>query len=80
MIHPPAVIVETDRLVVRLFHFSDADAMNRIFGDPEVMRFGDGVQTSEWVRNWICCCLENYRQKSGIGPWAVIKKSSETVA
>ena len=37
------VIVETVRLVVRQFHLSNEDAMNRIFGDPEVMRFGDGV-------------------------------------
>ena len=79
MIHPTVVIAETDRLVVRRFYLSDAEAMNRIFGDPEVMRFGNGVQTSEWVRNWLCCCLENYRQTSGIGPWAVIEKSCEEV-
>ena len=77
MIQSNTVIVETDRLVVRLFRHSDVNAMNRVFGDPEVMRFGNGVQTSEWVRNWLCRCLENYRQKSGIGPWAVIEKSSE---
>ena len=79
MIHPTAIVVETDRLVVRLFHLSDEEAMNRIFGDPEVMHFGNGVQTPEWVHDWLCRCLENYRQKSGIGPWAVVEKSSEEV-
>ncbi len=42
--HESKVIVETERLVLRQFCLSDADAMNRVFGDPEVMRFGDGVQ------------------------------------
>lgn len=79
MSHRTAVIVETNRLVVRLFRLSDADAMNRIFGDPEVMRFGSGVQTSEWVCDWLCHCLKNYRQKLDIGPWAVIEKNSEEV-
>ena len=74
------IIVETKRLVLRQFRLSDADAMNRVFGDPEVMRFGDGVQTPEWVHDWLRRRLENYRQKSGIGPWAVIEKSSgETI-
>ncbi len=79
MIQSTTVIVETDRLVVRLLRHSDVDAMNRVFGDPEVMRFGNGVQTSEWVRNWLCCCLANYQEKSGVGPWAVIEKSSAEV-
>ncbi len=55
------VIVETERLVLRQFCLSDADAMDRVFGDPEVMRFGDGVQTIHWVRDWLCHCLENYQ-------------------
>lgn len=79
MTHSTSVIVETERLVVRLFRLSDTHAMNRIFGDPAVMHFGNGVQPPEWVRNWIRRCLENYQQKSGIGPWAVIEKSSKEV-
>lgn len=74
------VIVETERLILRQFCLSDADAMNRVFGDSEVMRFGDGVQTNQWVRDWLCRCFENYQQKSAIGPWAVVVKSStETI-
>jgi RimJ/RimL family protein N-acetyltransferase len=74
------VIVETERLVLRQFCLSDADAIHRVFGDPEVMRFGDGVQTIHCVHDWLCHCLENYQQKSGIGPWAVVERSStETI-
>ena len=74
------VIVETERLVLRQFCLSDADAMNRVFGDAEVMRFGDGVQTAGWVHDWLGRCLEKYQQESGIEPWAVVEKSStETI-
>ena len=79
MTHPTAVIVETDRLIVRPFQLSDANAMNHIFGDPEVMHFGSGTLTPEQVHDWLHDCLKNYRQKSGIGPWAVIEKSNEEV-
>ena len=80
--YPPQsmVIVKTERLVLRKFRLSDADAMNRVFGDPEVMYFGDGVQTPKWVHEWLHRCFENDRQKSGIGPLAVVEKSStETI-
>lgn len=47
----------------------------RVYGDPEVMRFGDGPQTPEWVRDWIRRALACYEQR-GYGPWAVIEKHS----
>lgn len=68
------IIAETERLLLKQFCLADADAMHRVFGDPEVMRFGDGVQTTRWVHNWLCGCLETYQQDSGIGPWAVVEK------
>ena len=53
--------------------------MYRIFGDAEVMRFGDGIQTKEWVRDWIRTCLEHYYQTWGFGPYAVVEQSSRNV-
>ena len=74
------IIVETERLVLRQFSLSDANAMRGVFGDAEVMRFGDGVQPMQWVRDWLCHCLDAYQQATGIGPWAVIEKLSvETI-
>ena len=70
------VILETERLVLRHFRISDIEAMNRVFGDAEVMRFGDGVQTAQWVEDWLCRCIESYEQKLGIAPWAVVVKGS----
>ena len=53
--------------------------MYRVFGDPEVMRFGDGVQTRQWVENWLRACLERYHQTWGFGPYAVLEKRSQDV-
>jgi RimJ/RimL family protein N-acetyltransferase len=65
------VIVEAERLFLRHFHVADLDALALVFGDPEVMCFGRGPQTREWVRNWLRGCLEDYYQKWGFGLWAV---------
>jgi RimJ/RimL family protein N-acetyltransferase len=69
----------TDRLFLRHFHILDAEAMYRVFGDPEVMRFGDGRQTKEWVEAWLHNCLERYYQTRGFGPYAVVEKLSQGV-
>jgi len=68
------IVRETDRLLLRHFHFLDLNAMMRVFGDSEVMRFGPGVQSSEWVRSWLQSCLEDYYLRRGFGPWAVMEK------
>jgi ribosomal-protein-alanine N-acetyltransferase len=72
------IIQETDRLILRHFHIFDAEAMDSVFSDPEVMLYGPGIQTQLWVRDWLRGCLENY-QKLGFGPWAVVEKSCSTV-
>lgn len=73
------IIVETERLILRHFHAFDGDDMDRVFGDAEVMRFGPGVRTRQWVRDWLRGCLEDYYQKLGFGPWAVVEKNSRAV-
>jgi ribosomal-protein-alanine N-acetyltransferase len=70
------IVLETERLILRHFHLFDGDAMQAIFGDAEVMYFGPGVQTTEWIQAWLKTCLENYYQKWGFGPWAVVEKSA----
>jgi ribosomal-protein-alanine N-acetyltransferase len=71
------IIAETDRLLLRHFHIVDGEAMDRVFGDPEVMRYGRGPQTPEWVRTWLRKCLEDYHQKWGFGLWAVIERQTQ---
>jgi ribosomal-protein-alanine N-acetyltransferase len=53
--------------------------MVQVFGDPEVMRFGDGVQTRGWVQAWLRTCLERYYQTWGFGPYAVVKRQDQNV-
>lgn len=77
MTQPPGAIAATDRLVIRRFRRCDTEAMTRIFGDPEVMRFGAGVQTIQWTRDWIQRCIADYQRKSGIGVWTVVETESE---
>lgn len=72
-------IAITERLTLRHFHIMDAEPIYQVFGDPEVMRFGDGVQTKEWVNNWLRTCLERYHQTWGFGPYAVVEKRSQGV-
>jgi len=71
-------IVETDRLILRTFELNDSQAMMHVFGDAEVMRFGDGIQTREWVEAWLRTCLESY-EMWGFGPYAVVERSSGDV-
>ena len=73
----PHRLVVTERLFLRHFHILDAEAMQRVFGDPEVMRFGDGAQTKEWVDAWLRTCLERYYRTWGFGPYAVVEKHSQ---
>jgi RimJ/RimL family protein N-acetyltransferase len=72
------VILETERLILRHFHIFDGEAMDRVFGDPEVMLYGPGVQTQAWVRGWLRDCMEAY-QKLGFGPWGVVERGSHKV-
>jgi ribosomal-protein-alanine N-acetyltransferase len=71
------LIAETDRLRLRHFHIVDGDAMERVFCDPEVMRYGAGVQSPEWVRKWLRGCLEDYHQKWGFGLWALVERRAQ---
>jgi RimJ/RimL family protein N-acetyltransferase len=72
-------IATTERLTLRHFHVLDLEPMVQVFRDPEVMRFGDGVQSKEWVRAWLHTCLEHYYQTWGFGPYAVAKKQDQSV-
>jgi RimJ/RimL family protein N-acetyltransferase len=65
--------------MLRCFHVADLDAMAGVFGDPEVMRFGPGPQSREWVRAWLLGCLEDYYRKWGFGLWAVVHKPDRQV-
>lgn len=73
------VITETPRLILRHVVMEDAYALEGVFGDPEVMRFSDGVQTRSWVRAWLQRRLEHDYPARGYGPYSVVEKRSRQV-
>jgi RimJ/RimL family protein N-acetyltransferase len=70
------LIAQTPRLVLREFHIADGEAMDCVFGDPEVMRYGPGPRAPDWVRQWLRGCLEDYHLKWGFGLWAVVERQT----
>lgn len=73
------IITQTPHLVLRQFEVDDARALDQVFGDPEVMRYGPGAQDSAWVRAWLRNCLQVLYPRLGFGPWAVVEKSTGAV-
>ncbi len=75
-----SLIAETDRLKIRIFEMDDVEPMLRIFGDVEVMHFGDGIQTRDWVQNFLRESINGIEQFPGAAPWAVdLKNQFETI-
>ena len=72
-------LLATERLFLRHFHILDREPLYQIFGDAQVMRFGEGVQTMEWVQAWLVTCLERYYQTWGFGPYAVVQQENRSV-
>ena len=72
--------LETKRLIIRSFTMDDAEAMFKVFGDPETMRF---------FMIWLATSVENARRfirwvtgmerEHGYSFWAVVEKESGEV-
>ena len=70
------MIFETARLSFRAFGPADSTPLLDVFGDAKVMRYGDGVQSLEWVETWLLREQDSYK-KLGYGNWAVINKTGD---
>lgn len=69
------IVTESDRLLLRQFSGEDHAPLMDIFGDAEVMRYGDGVRSAVWVTRWLLEEQRRYRTL-GYGRWAVVRKGS----
>lgn len=56
--------LRTERLLLRALRRDDAHAFTAVFGDPEVMRFGDGTKDAAWIAAW----LEQRGEHTGPAP------------
>ena len=73
------VVTKSKRLFLRFLTYSDQITLTLLFADPDVMRFGDGPRSPEWVQDWLRHTLDSYARR-GYGPWAVVEKASgETI-
>ena len=41
------IAIESERLILRQFELGDSHVLMSVFGDEEVMRYGDGVRALE---------------------------------
>ena len=69
-------VTKSSRLVLRQFRLTDSTSLSDVFGDAEVMRYGDGVQSLAWLESWLLRQQDSYK-KLGYGNWAVIHKVSD---
>lgn len=53
--------------------------MQDIFGNAEVMRFGEGPRTNQWVQAWLLDRIDEYDNDTGTIVWAVVHRDSHHV-
>ncbi|QIR35668.1 GNAT family N-acetyltransferase [Tolypothrix sp. PCC 7910] len=71
------VILETERLLLRMFHQEDFDEYAAIFSDPEVTRYlGDGEPLSRVAAWRSMAVIVGHWQLRGYGMWAVEERQS----
>lgn len=73
------IITQTKRLVIRYLRATDVQAMYRVLGDEDVMKFSDGVKTNDEVKQWINDQIKDYTVNNGRGAYAVVRKSDAEV-
>ena len=77
MTAPPAVVLETPRLVLRCLTPDDLDALYALYADPEVRRyFPEGTLTYAQTKEELDWFIDVYYARYGFGLWATIHKAS----
>lgn len=72
------VLLTTKHLLLRHVRPHDDESFYLLFSDPEIMRYGDGVQTREWVQTWVKKQIEQYHQP-GYAAYVVVEKKSDQI-
>ena len=74
---PGAIVLETERLLLRLLTVDDLDALAALYADPEVRRyFPDGTRTYEQTREELDWIIEVYYGRYGYGLWATVLRET----
>ncbi len=73
------MIIETERLYLREMTEDDFDALYKVLGDSDIMRYYPYTFDEARVRGWISRNIERYRTL-GFGLWAVcLKETGEMI-
>lgn len=70
-----AVILETERLILREMTDDDFASLQAVISDPENMKYYPAPYDENGVRRWIAWCKSSY-EKYGFGLWAVVLKET----
>ena len=76
-----AIILETERLILRWWTAEDVEVLFAMCSDPQTMRhIGDGKAWEEMARArlWLSRVEASYAER-GYGPWAVVEKATGKV-
>src|SRR5262249_4484290 len=67
-----SVVIETDRLRLRMLRDSDLDDLAALFADPDVMRYvGNGLPTTRAEAEKALTSIIAHWERHGFGRWAV---------
>ncbi|MEN5031517.1 GNAT family N-acetyltransferase [Pseudomonas sp. Ps21-P2] len=78
--NPSFIPLHTERLILRELTPDDTPALAQILGDAEVMRHSvAGALSEKATGEFIDWCQFSYLER-GFGPWAVVEKSTSTLA
>ena len=73
------MVIETKRLILREYTYSDFDGLRNIIGDAETMKFYACPYDENGVKRWLDWCINSYRE-NGFGLWAIeLKESGEFI-
>jgi len=73
------IILETERLRLRAMDMNDVENLQRIFSDPEAMRYYPKTKTVEETEGWIRWNMLSYRVY-GFGLWIAVFKETGAFA
>lgn len=70
------VSLESPRLTFRRFGIDDWEALCRVFGDPEGVRFTLGTPAPDWMTWRLLAGYVGHWELRGFGPYVVVEKAS----
>ena len=71
-------VIETKRLLLRMFRPDDLDELARLFSDPDVLRYvGDGKPVNREETDKALKSIIKHWTTHGFGRWAVVDKNTD---